>query len=131
MTRPTSRFDRQATTWKPVMLDPRTVSGRVEIARLGRRPEVRLCDRLREQLAELVRADRPNQQMTASAEDAVIAEHLHGAGLQDYGYWFFYPWSSTLVHVLPEHVATKNRYYAKALAFVPASSRGYRIEIAC
>ena len=57
MNRPLAIVDRQAMTWKPVMLNPRLLADRAEIARLSRKESVRVCDRLRDQLAELVRAE--------------------------------------------------------------------------
>lgn len=88
-------------TWKPTMLDPRMVGDRAELGRLTRQPAVRLCDRLRDQLAELVRAGQPNCQLSSLDEAVAISDRLDGIPALEYGSWFYYPWSGALVHVLP------------------------------
>lgn len=97
----TSIVDRQAMTWKPTMLDPRMVADRAEIGRLTRLPTVRLCDGLRDQLAELVRAEQSHRQMSSIEEAVAISDRLEGTPAFEYGAWFHYPWSGALVHVLP------------------------------
>ena len=101
MSRPASIVDRQAMTWKPVMLNPRLVADRTEIARLSRKESVRVCDRLRDQLAELVRAEQPKRRLTSVEEADAISSRLNKTRALEYGLWFYYPWSGSLVHVLP------------------------------
>ena len=83
------------------MLDPRMVGDRAELGRLTRQPAVRLCDRLRDQLAELVRAEQPNRHLSSLDEAVAISDRLDGTPALEYGSWFYYPWSGALVHVLP------------------------------
>ena len=101
LSRQVSIVDRQAMTWKPTLLDPRMFADRAELGRLSRRPTVRLCDRLRDQMAALVRAYQPNRQMSSLDEAVAISDRLDGIPALEYGSWFYYPWSGALVHVLP------------------------------
>jgi len=52
-------------------------------------------------LAELVRAEHPNRQMSSLDEAVAISDRLDGIPALEYGSWFYYPWSGALVHVLP------------------------------
>src|SRR5262245_63376831 len=54
------------------------------------------------QLHELIRLHEPSRTFDAAELDARLHEHLAGRAPHQYGSWVHYPWTSRLVHVLPD-----------------------------
>jgi hypothetical protein len=54
------------------------------------------------QLQELIKSLNPAVRIKADEYPALIAAHLKGVDLNDYGVWVYYPWSRRLVHILDE-----------------------------
>jgi molybdopterin/thiamine biosynthesis adenylyltransferase/nitroreductase len=63
---------------------------------------VQVCDRLEDQLRELVETREPSLELTPAQLDARLAELLGDRSISRHGTWVYYPWSKRLVHVLGE-----------------------------
>lgn len=122
-----------APEWKPEILDASDPSARSDVHRLMHEPRVRVHDRLRDQLEELVSARHPSRKLDGPARDRLVREHLNGASEAEYGAWVHYPWSSALVHLLPRHelrAVRTDRNRLKILAEEQALLGRARIAIA-
>lgn len=64
-----------------------------------RKPEV--LDTIETQLAELVTLRRPGYEWSESEVELAVRARL-GEQPEDYGYWVYYPWRNSLVHLLNE-----------------------------
>ncbi len=65
----------------------------------------RVFDTIKDQLVDLVKTRNPHQKKESFAESFInreIQRITSEAPLQDYGNWVYYPWSGSLVHILPE-----------------------------
>jgi molybdopterin/thiamine biosynthesis adenylyltransferase len=88
---------------------------RQALAELFLAPGIRVHDTLREQLQDLIRTRHPGQKLSAREVNPLVDEYISGSAVEEYGTWFYYPWSNRLVHVLdePEFVelrTDRNRY---------------------
>jgi len=106
---------RRDRSYRPVLFDASTPSGRDALLDLVRRPEVTVVDEVREQLDELVRSRAPRHELTGDEVEAATRPLTHGRPLHELGTWAFYPWLSRVVHVLPaplhrELRLDRNRY---------------------
>jgi molybdopterin/thiamine biosynthesis adenylyltransferase len=63
---------------------------------------IRVHDTLLTQMRDLVRTRNPNRKLTAAELDCLTREHLGDGSPDEYGIWFYYPWSNRLVHLLEE-----------------------------
>lgn len=87
--------------WEIRVLSSAEPADQLELSRLRERvPHHLRHDRIQEQLTELCEVRNPR--MPASDIPGALARHLDGRRLGDYGNWIYYPWSTRLVHVLPE-----------------------------
>lgn len=59
-------------------------------------------DRIFEQLKELIKSRNAGTQLGVDDYESLIATHLDGTDIDDYGAWVHYPWNNTLVHILDE-----------------------------
>ena len=59
-------------------------------------------DEIYAQLKELIKCYHPSRRLKNDEYDGLIAAHLKGQPIKDYGVWAFYPWSKRLVHLLDE-----------------------------
>ncbi|RZA03807.1 MAG: Rv1355c family protein [Sphingobacteriaceae bacterium] len=59
-------------------------------------------DEIKGQLQELIKSQNPSIKIKAEDYEALIAAHLNGADINEYGVWVYYPWSRNLVHLLDE-----------------------------
>ena len=69
---------------------------------LRREPGIQVRDTILAQVRDLVRTRCPDRKLSATDLDALAAEHLGGAPGEEYGIWFYYPWSKQLVHLLDQ-----------------------------
>ncbi|MFC9729928.1 ThiF family adenylyltransferase [Streptomyces roseolus] len=87
---------------RPTLLRPAEKDDRAALDALLASGRVReRHDRLDEQLAELVRCERPHETLAGRRLAGAVAEVTGGAELSRYGTWAWFPWSGRLVHVLP------------------------------
>jgi hypothetical protein len=54
------------------------------------------------QLQELIKCKNPAVKILDEDYAALIADHLKGEEINEYGVWVYYPWSKRLVHLLDE-----------------------------
>lgn len=71
-------------------------------ALLAKNPDIRIHDRIHEQLRELVKSLNPQAPLKGEQLEEAVQGHLNGRSLTEYGVWVYYPWSRTLVHLLDE-----------------------------
>jgi len=72
-------------------------------------------DEIEGQLEELLQAEDPGGRRSPAEVQARRLELLGGRQLQEWGSWFYYPWSGRLVHLLPQEAfgqlrSDRNRY---------------------
>ncbi|MFN0121306.1 MAG: ThiF family adenylyltransferase, partial [Blastocatellia bacterium] len=72
------------------------------MALLKSEPPLQVCDTLREQLHDLLRARHPAHKLGAVTLDAMTREYLRGETYETFGVWVYYPWTRRLVHMLDE-----------------------------
>ena len=91
-----------ATRWRPLLLAPAAAGSRAALAALLASGAVReVCDRIDDQLAELVLAREPGRRHESGFLREAVVDQLAGLAPWEYGTWAWYPWSGRLVHVLP------------------------------
>jgi hypothetical protein len=91
-----------ATRWRPLLLAPAAAGSRAPLAALLASGAVReVCDRIDDQLAELVLAREPGRRHEEGFVREAVLDQLAGLAPWEYGTWVWYPWSGRLVHVLP------------------------------
>ncbi|MFI0828214.1 ThiF family adenylyltransferase [Streptomyces roseolus] len=87
---------------RPTLLRPAEKDDRAALDALLASGRVReRHDRIDEQLAELVRCERPHEALAGRRLAGAVAEVTGGAEISRYGTWAWFPWSGRLVHVLP------------------------------
>ena len=69
---------------------------------LFKKDDIFIYDGLYDQLKELIKCKNPSVKLKDSDYEELIAKHLGGRSLDEYGVWVHYPWSSRLVHILDE-----------------------------
>ncbi len=82
---------------------------------LRSRPGIRVSDTLLTQLRDLIRSRHPSRKIAHADLDSLAKEHLGSTPAEEYGLWFYYPWSMHLVHLLGESEfvelrTNRNRY---------------------
>jgi len=98
---------------EPTVLDLRNEHDRAEVEKLLQSGSVRkISDDYEEQLRELFAIENPSrvyQPDFSAAVDAHVAEKKAAMPLWHYGKWVFYPWLSSIVHVLDDEDFQKVR----------------------
>ncbi|MGN6640524.1 MAG: ThiF family adenylyltransferase, partial [Mucilaginibacter sp.] len=61
-----------------------------------------VSDEIEGQLRELIKSQRPWVRIKPEEYEGLIAQHLNGTSINEYGVWAYYPWSRRLVHLLDE-----------------------------
>jgi molybdopterin/thiamine biosynthesis adenylyltransferase len=79
------------------------------------RPGIAVFDTLLTQLRDLIRGRHPNRKIAPAELDSLAEEHLGLTPAEEYGLWFYYPWSMRLAHLLDESEfvelrTNRNRY---------------------
>lgn len=105
-----------APTYRPQQFRVSIADDRRALEELLRsRPGIRVCDTLLAQLRDLIRSRHPNRKIAPVDLDSLARQHLSSTPVEEYGYWFYYPWSMCLVHLLGESEfvelrTNRNRY---------------------
>ncbi|WP_394829523.1 Rv1355c family protein [Pendulispora albinea] len=95
-------------SWEPVRYDDGA-----ELARLRHSGEaVFVHDEIELQLSELMEIRSPSRKLSAGEIHERVLAHTGQTRLAAYGSWFFFPWSKTLVHVLPREEFRELRSHA-------------------
>jgi len=74
----------------------------LELLHQSNTPVRHVVDTIAQQLDELVRARHPELAGGIEARQPHVATLLQGRPPEEYGVWVWYPWSETLVHLLPK-----------------------------
>lgn len=82
---------------------------------LWSRPGIRVYDTLLAQLCDLIRSRHPSRKIASADLDSLVTEHLGSSPVEEYGVWFYYPWSMRLAHLLGQSEflelrTNRNRY---------------------
>jgi ThiF family len=105
-----------ASTYRPLQFRLSIAEDRRALEELLRsRPGIRVCDTLQMQLRDLMRSRNPHLQIASEDLDSLVKKHLGGVPEDEYGLWFYYPWSQCLAHLLDESEfvelrTNRNRY---------------------
>lgn len=65
-------------------------------------PSIHIHDEIEGQLRELIKILNPSVRIKPDEYAELIKNHINGQSLFEYGVWVYYPWSTRLVHILPE-----------------------------
>lgn len=65
-------------------------------------PFIQIYNEIEGQLRELIKSLNPSIRIKANEYPELIKKHLDGQEISEYGTWIYYPWSTRLIHVLPE-----------------------------
>lgn len=66
-------------------------------------------DEIYGQLRELIKSENPSVKMNDDDYQEYINERLNGKNIKEYGVWVYYPWNSTVIHLLDEEEFIKVR----------------------
>lgn len=66
-------------------------------------------DEIHGQLQELIKCENPSIKIPQQDYEAYINSHLKGRNIKEYGVWVYYPWNSTIIHLLDEEEFVKVR----------------------
>lgn len=110
---------RDVSTHRPILLDANTVQGKRALGDLLETPGLVVVDAIGEQLDELVRTRAPRGDLDAAEVARRAAALVGDTPMEAFGAWAYYPWSSRLVHVLPQALhrelrSDRNRYKIRA-----------------
>src|SRR6476659_1734286 len=93
---------RPAEAFAPLRFSPARASERAAMERLLKEGLVTAAfDTLGDQLEELLSAEDPAGRRSPTEKQDRRRELMGGTRLDEWGNWFFYPWSGRLVHLLP------------------------------
>jgi molybdopterin/thiamine biosynthesis adenylyltransferase len=105
-----------APTYRPLQFRLSVAGDRRALEELLRsQPGIRVSDTLLTQLRDLIRSRHPSRKIAPLDLDSLAREHLRSTPAEEYGLWFYYPWSMYLVHLLGESEfvelrTNRNRY---------------------
>ncbi len=93
----------QGQAYRPQKFRLSTLGDRCALEELLRsRYRVHVYDTLLAQLRDLIRTRNPGRKLVAAELDSLAVQHLGNRSSEEYGVWFYYPWSNRLVHLLDE-----------------------------
>lgn len=101
---------------KPQFFNLRIPDGRAALELLlERTPPQFVHDEIEDQLGEYLEALDCKRKLRGTDRIERIRDYLNGESLETYGTWVYYPWSSRLVHTLPQEAyrmvrTARNRY---------------------
>ena len=102
--------------WRPLIFRASEAEDRQRLRELlSREAPARVPSSIRGQLEELVECRDPRVKNDAAERERRVAAHLDDRPIEEYGCWVHFPWSRSLVQVLPEAEfhevrASRNRY---------------------
>lgn len=86
---------------RPFLFDPTIAADRAAVEALRNDPSIIVCDTLRAQVVDLAQTRSPTRELHADELPAAVERILGGAPMNEFGRWVHFPWSRTLVHILP------------------------------
>ena len=98
-------------TWRPELIDPAMPQGRERLERISRIPGVATIDRITDQVDDLLLSRHPS--LRPDQLPHVRHEFMDWQGdahnNRSFGRWVYYPWSRSLVHILPPALFREGR----------------------
>ncbi|GAB2628369.1 ThiF family adenylyltransferase [Belliella aquatica] len=85
-----------------VILRPDAPSDLQLIHQLRENQQIQILDEIKSQVAELIKLQNPSQNWSSETLTVAVEDFFNEHDQETYGVWVFYPWKSTLVHLLPE-----------------------------
>lgn len=85
-----------------VILRPDAPSDLQLIHQLRENQQIQILDEIKSQVAELIKLQNPSQNWSSETLMVAVEDFFNEHNQDTYGVWVFYPWKSTLVHLLPE-----------------------------
>lgn len=83
-------------------------------------------DEIDSQLTELIKCSNPSLQLSSAEIEEKKVLHLNGVEKMNYGVWVYYPWSSTVLHLLDETEYIKVRTNRNQLKITAAEQEALR-----
>ena len=120
------------TTWSPEIFSPDDREDRLKLEQLLKQPNLKVIDKIDEQLLDLVKTRMPAKAFNADSAQEAIRQELAGKLRAEYGHWIHFPWSQRLVHVLRStswHALRTNRNRYKITADEQKTLRGKSVGI--
>jgi len=105
-----------ASVYEPLFFRIADAQQRLELeALLSKDAAITVHDEIVGQLKELIKSLHPAVKIRDDQYPALMAKHLAGRNLDDYGVWVYFPWSKKLIHLLDEEEfvevrTNRNRY---------------------
>ncbi|MFT4855046.1 MAG: tRNA A37 threonylcarbamoyladenosine dehydratase [Algoriphagus sp.] len=104
----------------PKILSPVISSDWEEIVTLRDSKYVSVVDQIDSQIADLIKADNAEHQFTKEGLKTLVDEFFEKNDKEKYGNWIFFPWKSSLVHILPEKEFIKVRTLRNNFKIAPS-----------
>jgi hypothetical protein len=86
----------------PLILDPNQPFDWERILDLRSNSQIRVSDEIYSQVEDLIKGNHPEQQLSKIQLQEKVRVFFETVDSDKYGFWVFYPWKYTLVHLLPE-----------------------------
>ncbi|MGB0886759.1 MAG: ThiF family adenylyltransferase [Vicingaceae bacterium] len=94
---------KRSKAFQPLLFDLKLTKDKKELNLLIKNnPSIEIIDEINSQIEELIKLKHPSKTFTKDEMDVELKKHLNTISLNEYGVWFYYPWSNKLVHVLGE-----------------------------
>ena len=93
---------RKSLLYRPVFFRITDPTEKEALSDLLQQGNIFLYDEIKDQLRELIKSRNPTRKLQDHEYAELIAQHLNGCDIQDYGVWVYYPWSERVVHILDE-----------------------------
>jgi tRNA A37 threonylcarbamoyladenosine dehydratase len=107
----------------PKILSPEISSDWDEIVTLRDSKYVSVVDQIESQIADLIKADHADHQFTQEELKILVDEFFEKNDKEKYGNWVFFPWKSSLVHILPEKEFIKVRTLRNNFKIAPSEQK--------
>jgi tRNA A37 threonylcarbamoyladenosine dehydratase len=104
----------------PKILSPVISSDWDEIVTLRDSKYVSVVDQIESQIADLIKADHAEYQFTKEELKTLVDEFFEKNDKEKYGNWVFFPWKTSLVHILPEKEFIKVRTLRNNFKIAPS-----------
>jgi tRNA A37 threonylcarbamoyladenosine dehydratase len=104
----------------PKILSPVISSDWDEIVTLRDSKYVSVVDQIESQIADLIKADHAEHQFTKEELKTLVDEFFEKNDKEKYGNWVFFPWKTSLVHILPEKEFIKVRTLRNNFKIAPS-----------
>lgn len=113
--------------WRPTLFD-RTSDASTQALEglIASRRVVFVHDTIDDQLKELLQTRALPGRPSGPELDALVLAHLAGTPIDEYGTWVYYPWSRSLVHVLPKAEYRELRSSRNAYKITPREQQRLR-----